>query len=370
MDAYIYQKQDWPNFKWDNEHLISLLGKVRNLQGHLIGSMEILGFDLRDEASLAILTQDVLKTTEIEGEILNPDQVRSSLAQRLGMDTGGLVPSSRDVDGIVDMMLDAVQNNTEKLTKERLCDWHFSLFPTRKSGLKKYKIIVGDYRQDRKGRMQVVSGGIGKETIHFEAPKATEIEKEMNVFLDWFNEENHIDPVLKAGIAHFWFITIHPFEDGNGRMARAITDMLLARADGISQRFYSMSSQIQLERMGYYSILENTQKGILDITNWLDWFLTCLMNALKSSDELLAKVLDKHKFWVKYSELILNERQVLMLNKLLDGFAGKLTSTKWAKICKCSPDTSLRDIKDLIDKQILRKEKSGGRSTSYELIKI
>ncbi len=366
MKPYIYQKENWPNFHWKNEKLIGLIGEVRNLQGRIVGKMEALGFELQNEAVLETLILDVIKSTEIEGEILNPEQVRSSIARRLGMNIFGLVFSERNVDGVVDMLLDATQKFKQKLTKERLFDWHFSLFPTGRSGM--YKIIVGQWRNDSTGPMQVVSGALGKEKVHFQAPNSDAIEIEMNSFLNWFNKTENIDPVLKAGIAHLWFITIHPFEDGNGRIARALTDMLLARADGISQRFYSMSSQIRVERKKYYEILEKTQQGSLDISDWLQWFLNCLLDALRASNLTLEKVMIKHNFWNENRFLIQNERQKLMLNKLLDGFNGKLTSSKWAKITKCSSDTALRDIQDLIKKGILRKEIAGGRSTNYELI--
>lgn len=365
MSKYIYQKQGWPEFRWDNEHLIATLGEVRHLQGRLVGSMESLGFDLKREANLETLTLDILKTTEIEGEILNPEQVRSSLARRLGMDLAGLIPSSRNVDGIVNMMLDAVQNHQIPLSEDRLFSWHASLFPEGRSGL--YKIKIGNYRVDTTGPMQVVSGPLGKEKVHFQAPSSDDLKREMEPFFDWVNNEVHLDPIIKAAIAHFWFITIHPFDDGNGRMARAITDLLLTRSDGIAQRYYSMSAQIQKERKGYYHILETSQKGTLDITNWLSWFLNCLINALSSSDEVLSKVLYKHKFWNKYATETFNSRQVLMLNKILDGFNGKVTSGKWAKIAKCSTDTALRDIQDLIAKGIMRKEEGGGRSVGYGL---
>lgn len=365
MKVYIYQKEGWANFKWDNEKLFSLLGKVRNLQGKLVGKMESLGFDLRNEATLETLTLDVLKSTEIEGEILNPEQVRSSLARRLGMEISGLIPSDRDVEGVVEMMLDATQNYYKPLTKERLFDWHAALFPTGRSGM--YKIIIGNWRNDSTGPMQVVSGALGKEKVHFQAPDASTIENEMFLFLEWLNQNENQDPVIKAGIAHLWFVTIHPFEDGNGRIARAITDMLLAKSDGISQRFYSMSAQISRERRLYYDVLEKAQKGTIEITNWLEWFLECLFNALKSSDLVLEKVIYKHKFWNLNAIKLQNERQKLLLNKLLDGFDGNLTSSKWAKIAKCSTDTALRDIQDLINKNILKKTEGGGRSTSYEL---
>ncbi|MDP2089038.1 MAG: Fic family protein [Flavobacteriaceae bacterium] len=365
MKQYLYQQDNWPQFNWDNDALLSLLGLVRNLQGKVIGKMETLGFDLRNEATLATLTLDVIKSTEIEGEILNPEQVRSSLARRLGMDISGLIPSDRNVDGIVEMMLDATLKSDNELTKERLFDWHYALFPTGRSGM--YKIIVGNWRDDSTGPMQVVSGPLGKEKIHYQAPDATLIDREMQLFINWINKEGKLDLVMKAALAHLWFLTIHPFEDGNGRIARAITDMILSRADGIKQRFYSMSSQIRIERKDYYSILEQSQKGTLDVTDWLQWFLSCLLNAIQASDTVLAKVLYKHKFWNENATQTFNNRQIVMLNQILDGFFGKITSSKWAKITKCSNDTALRDIQDLIQKKILRKEMAGGRSSSYEL---
>jgi len=365
---YIYQKEGWPDFTWDNEKLFSLLGEVRNLQGKLVGKMESLGFDLRKEATLETLTLDVLKSTEIEGEILNPEQVRSSLARRLGMDISGLIPSDRNVEGVVEMMLDATQNYTKPLTKDRLFDWHAALFPTGRRGM--YKIIVGNWRDDKNGPMQVVSGAMGKEKVHFQAPDASEIGNEMDRFIEWFNSDTKLDPVIKAGVAHLWFVTIHPFEDGNGRVTRALTDMLLAKSDGISQRFYSMSAQISVERKLYYEVLEKSQKGTVEITGWLEWFLQCLHNALSSSNQVLRKVIYKHKFWNLNAAKLQNERQKLLLNKLLDRFDGKLTTSKWAKITKCSTDTALRDIQDLLNKNILKKSESGGRSTSYELVEI
>ncbi len=368
MKVYIYQKDGWPNLNWNNERLLPLLGKVRNLQGKLVGKMESLGFELRNEAVLETLTLEVLKTTEIEGEILNPEQVRSSIARRLGMDVSGLIPSDRNVDGVVDMMLDATQHFNKPLTKERLFDWHFALFPTGRSGM--YKIIVGNWRDDSTGPMQVVSGALRKEKVHYQAPDASEIENEINQFLSWFNDKDYQDLVIKASIAHLWFVTLLPFEDGNGRIARAIADMLLAKSDGISQRFYSMSAQIRKERKEYYNILEKTQKGTVDITNWIEWFLKCLLNSLNLSNQTLRKVIFKHRFWNKNADKLQNNRQKILLNKLLEGFDGKLTSSKWAKIAKCSTDTALRDIQDLMNKRILRRSDSGGRSTSYELIEL
>lgn len=367
MKAFIHQQDDWPNFQWDSDKIVSLLSEARNLQGRLLGKMESLGFDLRNEALLDTLTMDVLKSSEIEGEFLNPDQVRSSIARKLGMEISGSVESDRDVDGVVEMMLDATQNCFKPLTADRLFDWHAALFPTARSGM--YKITVADWRKDSTGPMQVVSGAMEMEKVHFQAPDSSLVEEEMKLFLDWFNNNVKTDLVLKAAIAHLWFVTIHPFEDGNGRITRALTDMLLAQSDKSNQRFYSMSAQIQIERKEYYEILEKTQKGNLDITEWIKWFLNCLINSLKSTDSVFVRVLFKADFWTKHSKLLINERQSRLLNKLLDGFDGKLTSSKWAKIAKCSKDTAIRDINDLIDKDILQKESAGGRSTNYELKK-
>jgi len=365
MKIYIYQQDDWPNFKWNSDEFIGLLSEARNLQGRLFGKMESLGFDLRNEAFLDTLTLDVLKSSEIEGELLNPDQVRSSIARKLGLEIAGLVESDRNVDGVVEMMLDATQNCFKPLTKERLFDWHAALFPTGRSGMS--KITIADWRKDTSGPMQVVSGAIGKEKVHFQAPDSLRIDNEMNIFFNWFNNNFETDLVLKAAIAHLWFVTIHPFDDGNGRIARALTDMLLAQSDKSTQRFYSMSAQIRLERKQYYEILEKTQKGNLDITEWIKWFLNCLINSLKSTDIVLNRVLFKAEFWEKHSNTKINERQKKLLNKIFDGFDGKLTSSKWATIAKCSKDTAIRDINDLISKNILKKEEAGGRSTSYEL---
>lgn len=363
MGNYIHQHINWTAFTWDDSILSMPLGKVRNLQGKLMGKMEQLGFVLQQEAFLATLTLDVLKSTEIEGEFLNPQQVRSSLARRLGMDIVGLIPSDRNVDGIVEVMLDATQNNQIPLSDERLFNWHAALFPTGRSGM--YPITIANWRT---GDMQVVSGAMGRERVHFQAPKASSLAEEMQQFITWFNGTQYIDPIMKAGIAHIWFITIHPFDDGNGRIARAITDMQLSKADGSSQRFFSMSAQIQLQRNSYYEILEKVQKGTSDITLWLAWFLDCLTQALLNTDVILEKVLAKARFWERYRDTPLNVRQKLLLNKLMDNFEGKLTSSKWAKIAKCSADTALRDIQDLMAKGILQKEMAGGRSTNYELI--
>lgn len=365
MKTYIHQKDSWPEFIWNSNDFLSLLSEARNLQGRLMGKMETLGFDLRNEALLDTLTLDVLKSSEIEGEILNPDQVRSSIARKLGMEIAGSVTSDRNVDGVVEMMLDATQNCFSPLTAERLFDWHASLFPTGRSGM--YRITVADWRKDAKGPMQVVSGAMGKERVHFQAPDAVLVDKEMTQFIGWFNNSK-VDLVIKAAIAHLWFVTIHPFEDGNGRIARALTDMLLAQSDKSNQRFYSMSAQMRIERKQYYKILELTQKGNLDITDWIIWFLNCLITALKRTDSILIRVLFKATFWQKHINTVLNDRQRKLLNRLMDGFEGKLTSSKWAKIAKCSKDSAIRDINDLIEKGILQKEAAGGRSTNYQLI--
>ncbi len=368
MSLYIHQLKDWPRFTWDSNVLIPVLGHVRNLQGKLLGKMASIGFDLKQEAILETLTLDVLKSTEIEGEFLQPEQVRSSLARHLGMDIAGLIPSDRDVEGVVEMVLDATREYQRPLTSERLFDWQAALFPTGRSGI--YKISTGQWRKDENGPMQVVSGVTGRERVHFQAPPADSLEPDMLLFMDWFNGEQALDPVLKAGIAHLWFVTIHPFDDGNGRIARAITDLQLSRAENSQQRFYSMSAQIRLQRSEYYEILEKTQRGNLDLTKWLWWFLKCLESALESTEATLERVLNKARFWEKHATTIFNERQILLLNKFLGAFDGKLTSSKWARIAKCSQDTALRDIQDLVNKGVLQKDTSGGRSSSYVLVEV
>ena len=368
MKIYIYQHSDWPDFIWDSKVIIGPLARVRHLQGKLVGKMEALGFKLRNEAVLETLTMEIIKSSEIEGHILDLDQVRSSIARRLGMDISGLVPSDRNVDGIVGMMVDATQAFSKSMTADRLFGWHSALFPSGRSGM--YKIIVGNWRDDSTGPMQIVSGAMGKEKVHYQAPPASDIRKEMKMFLAWFNKEPEEDLIIKSALAHLWFLTIHPFEDGNGRIARALSEMMLTRSDGVSQRFYSMSAQIRSVRKDYYNILEKTQKGSLDITEWLVWYLRCLEDALSSSDVILSKVLNKHKFWTRFAGEVLNNRQILLLNKLLDDFTGLLTTSKWAKIAKCSQDTALRDIQDLLNKNMLQKNPSGGRSTNYKLVKL
>ncbi|HEX4740571.1 MAG TPA: Fic family protein [Caulobacteraceae bacterium] len=366
MPEYIHERDDWPKFRWSQEKLAAQLAAARNHQGRIIGRMETLGFQLRAEAVLQTLTEEVTKSSEIEGENLDRDQVWSSLARRLGMDIAGLKPAERNVEGIVEMMLDATQKYAEPLTEERLFAWHAALFPTGRRGMK--KIITGAWRDEDAGPMQVVSGPIGRERVHFEAPTAKRLTREMRAFLKWFNSPPATDPVLKAATAHLWFVTIHPFEDGNGRIARAIADMALARSDGSPQRFYSMSAQIHIEKKTYYEILERTQKGDVDITRWFEWFLGCLDRAFDGADAILAVVLRKARFWQGYAGEAFNDRQRLMLSKLLDGFEGKLTSSKWALITKTSQDTASRDIDDLMRRHILFKEPGGGRSTSYMLV--
>ena len=366
LTAYIHELPDWPRFRWRQEVLAQKLAAVRYRQGELIGRMKALGFSFREEAAFRTLTLDVLRSSEIEGKMLDKDQVRSSIARRLGVDIGALAPVSRDVDGVVEMTLDATQNYDKRLTKKGLFGWHAALFPGGYSNIRKIKISA--WRDDNKGPMQVVSGRIGRERVHFEAPSADRLEKEMSAFINWFNADDGMDMVLRAGIAHFWFVTIHPFEDGNGRIARVLADMMLARSEQNYQRFYSMSAQIRKERDLYYDELEKAQKGTLDITRQLEWFLDCLNRAFDGVETTLAAVLKKADFWEACGDAPFNDRQRLILNKLLDGFEGKLTSSKWAKLAKCSHDTALRDIHDLASRNILIKDAAGGRSTSYSLV--
>lgn len=366
MTTYIHELKSWPHFKWDAAKIVGKLAAVRNRQGRLTGRMEEFGFKLRTEATLEALTEEVTKSSEIEGEVLSRDQVRSSLARRLGVDIGALTPAERNVEGIVEMTLDATGKYSSSLTSERLFGWHAALFPNGRSGTN--KITVGAWRTEKSGPMQVVSGPIGREKVHYEAPKAASLVDEMKAFIGWFNDTQDLDAVLKAAIAHLWFVTIHPFEDGNGRIARAIADMALARSENSSQRLYSMSAQIQQERNVYYDILEATQKGDLDITEWLEWFLDCLDRTFDRADIILASVLRKARFWKKHSNQKFNDRQRAMIERLFEGFEGKLTSSKWAQLTKSSQDSALRDIDDLVTKGILAKDAAGGRSTSYSLI--
>lgn len=363
---WIYKQKDWPNLTWNDQKLASKLSDIRHRQGRLLGKMESLGFDLNREALLNTLTSDVVNSSAIEGENLDSDEVRSSIARRLGINIAGLIPSSRNVEGIVEMMLDATQAYSKPLTKKRLFDWHAALFPTGRSGM--HSILVGDWRDDSNGPMQVVSGPIGHETVHFEAPSANILNKEMTEFLSWFEKQHHLDPVLKAGIAHLWFVTIHPFEDGNGRIARAICDMALARADNTAYRFYSLSSQLQLERKDYYKQLEKQQRGTTDITEWLAWFLDCIGRSLSNAEDMLSKIMFKAQLWNKINQNPVNERQRQIINCMLENdFKGHMNTSKYAKLAKCSNDTALRDIQDLRDRGIFIQNTGGGRSTSYHL---
>lgn len=365
--TYIHQDADWPKFTWDSAEVLNLLASVRHRQGRLFGRMESLGFELREEAVLRTLTEDVTKSSEIEGEVLDKEQVRSSIARRLGMDVGAVLPADRNVEGVVEMMLDATQQFRAPLTVDRLFAWHAALFPTGRSGMT--KIAVGAWRGENAGPMQVVSGRIGRERVHFEAPSWDRLDAEMTAFLSWFAEDDGVDPVLRAAIAHLWFVTIHPFEDGNGRIARAIADMALARSEESPQRFYSMSSQIRAERKGYYDILEETQKGELDITAWLVWFLGCLDRAFDGAETILSNVLTKASVWDRIGEQPVNDRQRKVLNLLLDGgFEGNLTAKKWGLLTKTSPDTGLRDINDLIERGVLVRDEAKARATSYSLV--
>ncbi len=364
---WIHEHKNWPKFTWDAEKLTSKLADVRHRQGRLLGRMKGLGFEFKREASLGTLTSDVVKSSAIEGENLNPQEVRSSIARRLGIDIAGPVSASRDVEGLVEMMLDATQQFTEPVTKERLFNWHAALFPTGRSGMRRVK--VGSWRSVESGSMQVVSGPIGREKVHFEAPSAERLAHEMAEFLAWFEGKDDVDPVLRGGIAHLWFVTIHPFEDGNGRIARAITDMALTRADGMSYRFYSLSSQIESERKDYYDQLEKQQRNTPEITGWLEWFLDCLGRAISSAEDALSAVLFKARLWEKINRQPVNERQRLIVNRMLeDGFKGNMNTSKYAKLAKCSPDTALRDIQKLKSRGIFIQNPGGGRSTSYRLL--
>ncbi len=365
MPKYIYQYSDWPDFYWNSEPLYDLLLEVKYNQGILKGYLKAVGFAFRDHTFLDVLTAEVTQSSAIEGEFLSAESVRSSVARHLGLEYAGLENNDRYVDGVVEMMLDATQNYKQPLTAQRLGNWQSALFPTGRSGM--FPITVGNWRKNGKGPMQIVSGAMGKERVHFEAPDATQVKKEMTRFLKWFNAKQQLDPVLKAALAHLWLLTVHPFDDGNGRIARALTEMQLTRADDFPQRFYSMSAQIRKQRKQYYEILESTQRGSLDVTDWMVWFLKCLKAALAESENKMKRVMEKTQFWDTHHSTEFNERQRKMLNKLWDDFEGKLNTSKWAKMCKCSSDTALRDIQDLVTKKILQLDKAGGRSTSYSL---
>lgn len=361
---YIWQRKGWPHFDWNIEQISYKLARIRHLQGHLIGVMSMAGFDLKKITELEALSNDIVNSSEIEGEFLDKAQVRSSVARHLGLEIDGLPDADRYIDGVVQLMMDATENYQEPLTEERLFGWHSALFPTGRSGM--FKITVGNWRQGDEP-MQVLSEPMGRERIHYEAPNSSNVAAEMKLFLDWCNQQEAIDPVIKAAIAHIWFVTIHPFDDGNGRITRTITDLFLTRADELPQRFYSMSAEIRKRKKQYYEILEKTQKGDLDITDWLEWFLDCLESALLETRQVVANIMKKASFWDHHRTTPMNERQIKIVNMLWDGFEGKLTTSKWAKIAKCSSDTALRDIRDLLDKQVLRKTDEVGRNTNYEI---
>lgn len=373
MPLYVHERADWPAFRWDAKALAPAVARARAMQAHLLGRMAAVGFDLRSDANFETMTTDVLRTSAIEGEVLDPAQVRSSLAKRLGLDVHWAARVDRHVHGVVEMLLDATRNCNARLTTDRLFGWHAAMFPTGRSGM--LSILVGQYRDDSTGPMQVVSGPMGREKVHYQAPAASRLKKEMAAFLKWVNAKDDLDPLVKAALGHFWFVTLHPFEDGNGRMARAVADLLLMRcgvtpsgAEEPPQRFYSMSAQILKERKKYYDLLERSQRSSLDVTEWLLWFMACLQRALAASEEMLASVLHKHQFWQTHAKTILNPRQVKVLTKLFDGFEGNLTSGKYAKLAKTSQDTASRDLSDLVAKKVLKKGKAGGRSTHFVLV--
>ena len=362
---YIWQQPDWPTWRYDLAALVGPMTAVSHAQGLLLGRLADVGMGLREQASLTTLTEDVLNTSEIEGEKLDVESVRSSVARHLGVDIGALAPVDRNVEGVVDMVLDATTNFAQPVSLEKLQKWHAALFPAGYSGMS--PILVGRFRDDAEGPMQVVSGPVHRRRVHFEAPPAGSLDLEVDRFLDWLNGSEADPPLIKAGLAHLWFVTIHPFDDGNGRIARAIGDLLLTRADWNAQRFYSLSAQIQKDRKAYYEILERTQKGSLEVAAWLAWFLETLQRAVESAHQTLDRVLAKSIFWQRWAGSALNERQVKVLNRMLDGFEGKLTSSKWASMAKCSSDTALRDINELVSLGVLRKCPAGGRSTGYEI---
>jgi Fic family protein len=364
-NMYIWQRPKWPKFRWDGARLLEPLAAARLKQGRLLGSMARLGFDLKREAQLEALTEDVIKSSEIEGEVLDRASVRSSIARRLGVPQAAVAPSDRRTEGVVEMMLDATQNYAAPLTQERLFGWQAALFPTGYSGLRLLK--TGSWRDDADGPMQVVSGPIGRQRVHYEAPPASRLKGEMRQFLAWFNRKPKIERLLRAGLAHLWFVTVHPFEDGNGRIARAIADQALAQSEGSGQRFYSVSSQIRRERSKYYDSLERAQKGDLDVTQWLTWFLGCFSRALDGADTATAGVLRKADFWQRYAREHFIDRQKVVLNRYLDGFEGKLTAKKWSALAKVSVPTAQRDINDLIERGILRRNPGGSKNTSYDL---
>ncbi len=363
---FIHEHPEWPNFVWDSNVLLGPLAEVRHLQGKLIGEMKALGFPAVQNSAIEALVEDVRASSEIEGENLDRNSIRSSLATHLGIEIGGATAYDHRVDGIVQVVLDATQNYETPITAARLFGWHSTLFPTGWSGLR--PIRVGQWRDDSGGPMQVVSGPLGREKVHFRAPSAELMHVEMDRFMNWFETEVQLDAILISAVAHLWFITIHPFDDGNGRLARALSDMILARSERSNNRYYSMSSQILIDRNAYYDILEKTQRGDIDVTRWLLWFISCLASAITRSESTINNVKARTKFWDSIRSIEMNNRQQKILTRLLEGFEGKLTTAKWAKLAKCSHDTALRDIHDLLIKGLLQQEEAGGRSTSYSLV--
>lgn len=362
---YIHERENWTNFSWDTDKLSPILASVRHLQGRLLGRMESLGFDFIERATLESLILDVVDTSRIEGEFLNPELVRSSIARKLGIENADFVKTPRNIEGIVDVILDATQNFDKPLSETRILGWYNSLFQTGFSG---YQQI--DVAQYRSGGMKVVSGNFGREKIHFEAPSANRVPKEMEQFLNWLDSEKSLDLVLKSIIAHFWFLTIHPFDDGNGRIARAILDMWLAKSDNSKIRFYSLLNQIFKEHKHYNNIIEETQKGTSDITQYLEWFLGCFERALLASEQNLEIILDKAHFWDRHKSTNINERQRLVINYLYDNYSkevGFLRTSNYAKLAKCSTDSALRDLQDLVSKEMLKAEDSG-KKTNYVIV--
>ena len=365
---YIWEHSAWPRLTWDDGKVLEPLATARLKQGRLLGGMASLGFDLKREAQLGTLTEDVIKSSEIEGEVLDRDSVRSSLARHLGLTAAAIAPADRRTEGIAEMMLDATENYRALLTSERLLGWQAALFPTGCSGM--HGIKTGAWRDDAKGPMQVVSGPVDRQRVQFQAPPAQELDAEIKAFLEWFNRRNKPEGLLRAGLAHLWFVTIHPFEDGNGRVARAIADQALAQSENLGQRFYSMSRQIRKERSAYYDALESAQQGTLDVTDWLVWFLDCLSRAIDDAESVCADVMRKANFWQRYAREPFTKRQTVVLNRFLDGFEGKLTARKWAAIGKCSIPTAQRDINDLLERGVLRRNPGGSKNTSYRLVLV
>ena len=368
---YIWQNPAWPEFRWDSDAILKSLGELRFHQGALFTRMKDLGFDIRLQAQAEILIEEALKTSEIEGEILGPKSVRSSVAKRLGLPDAGLMVSRNEkADGLVDILLDATMNYSRELSPEILYGWHAALFPTGYSGF--HKLLIGAFRNDADGPMQIVSGPIGREKVHYEAPGAGQIHHEIRAFLSWWQTSfNKMDGIIRSAVAHLWFVAIHPFEDGNGRLARTLTDMALAQDENLSTRFYSLSAQIMSERDDYYRLLEITNKGDGDITEWLLWYTQCMTRALLRSELLLKNILQKARFWKRHAQTELNQRQMKVVNLILEkgpgGFEGGMKNQKYAGIAHTSRATAQRELADLVKKEVFVKNPGGGRSVSYDI---